>query len=91
MSGFECPQCHAMHDIFGRGGARQRAEDLQLPFLGQVPINIQIRISGDDGKITSIFDNPQASSYLNKICYQLVKGMAQSAAAHPPMPSLPVL
>ena len=37
--------------IFGRGGARRRAEELGVPFLGEVPLNIYLRETGDEGKI----------------------------------------
>lgn len=40
MSGFVCPDCGKKYDIFGSGGARRRAEELDVPFLGEVPINI---------------------------------------------------
>ena len=36
-------------DIFGRGGARQAAEDLGLEFLGELPLDVRIREGGDDG------------------------------------------
>src|SRR5438094_773187 len=37
MSGFICPACGKRYDIFGSGGARQKAEELNVPFLGEVP------------------------------------------------------
>jgi len=43
MSGFVCEQCGKRYDIFGHGGARQKAEELSVPFLGEVPLNMQIR------------------------------------------------
>src|SRR6516162_2214961 len=36
--------------IFGRGGARRKAEQMGVPFLGEVPLNISLRETGDDGK-----------------------------------------
>jgi len=49
MSGFICPDCNKKYDIFGSGGARRKAEELKVPFLGEVPINISIRENGDAG------------------------------------------
>ena len=49
MSGFVCPGCDQRYDIFGSGGARASAEELGVPFLGEVPINIKIRDLGDAG------------------------------------------
>ena len=91
MSGFVCPECHTQHDIFGSGGARQRAEQLNVPFLGQVPINIGIRTRGDEGLIDAAFEDPSSGPYLERITYTLVKNMAASRAEKPPTPQLPVL
>ena len=37
--------------IFGRGGARRKAEQMGVPFLGEVPLNIFLRETGDEGKM----------------------------------------
>lgn len=91
MSGFVCPDCDKRHDVFGSGGARQRAEELSVPFLGEVPINIQIREHGDAGSTQANFDDPTVAPYLEKIIYQLVRHISDKATAAPPMPQLPVL
>lgn len=91
MSGFICPDCNKRYDIFGSGGAQQRAEELDIPFLGDVPINMQIRELGDAGRTSSSFDDPAVAPSLNAICHRLVTNLAQSAAANPPVPQLPVL
>jgi ATP-binding protein involved in chromosome partitioning len=49
MSYFVCPQCGARSDIFGHGGARQEAERLGVPFLGEVPLHMTIRETSDSG------------------------------------------
>jgi ATP-binding protein involved in chromosome partitioning len=49
MSYFLCPQCGARSDIFGHGGARHEAERLGVPFLGEVPLHLDIRESSDAG------------------------------------------
>jgi ATP-binding protein involved in chromosome partitioning len=91
MSGFVCPNCQERFDIFGSGGAHQRAQQLGIPFLGDVPINIGIRINGDAGKTDDNFADTASSSYLQMICYRLVKNLALAAAKDPPKPQLPVL
>ncbi|MCH2125093.1 MAG: Mrp/NBP35 family ATP-binding protein [Pirellulaceae bacterium] len=91
MSGFVCPDCEKRHDIFGSGGARSKAEELQVPFLGEVPINIQIRSEGDQGTLETVFDNPTLAPYLEQVAYSVVRDLARKAAATPPTPSLPVL
>lgn len=91
MSGFVCPGCGQRHDIFGRGGARRRAEELGVPFLGEVPIQLQIREYGDEGRTEANFADPAVGACLEGICYRLVKNLAELAAAAPPQPQLPVL
>jgi len=49
MSHFICPTCHAESDIFGKGGGERLAEEMNVPFLGRVPIYEPIRIGGDTG------------------------------------------
>jgi ATP-binding protein involved in chromosome partitioning len=49
MSYFVCPHCGERTDIFGHGGARAAAEDLGLEFLGEIPLDLRTRESGDVG------------------------------------------
>jgi len=91
MSGFLCPDCNKKYDIFGSGGARKKAEELNVPFLGEVPITMSIRENGDEGRTINNFDDPQVASYFDKIVYQLVKVLTDKAKNQPSMPSLPVL
>jgi ATP-binding protein involved in chromosome partitioning len=91
MSGFICPGCQQRHDIFGSGGAEREAAETGVSFLGEIPINMQIRVHGDAGTTLANYDDPIVAPYLERICYQLAKNLAVSAAEQPPMPSLPVL
>ena len=50
MSYFLCPDSGKRYDIFGSGGARAKAAELDVPFLGEVPIKIRIRERGDAGR-----------------------------------------
>jgi ATP-binding protein involved in chromosome partitioning len=60
MSGFDCPHCGQRSDIFGQGGAEKWAREREIPFLGAVPINLQLRINSDDGHLRDNFadENP---------------------------------
>lgn len=49
MSYFLCPECGTRSDIFGHGGARHEAERLGVPFLGEVPLHMDIRALSDAG------------------------------------------
>jgi ATP-binding protein involved in chromosome partitioning len=91
MSGFICPDCHKRYDIFGSGGARRRAEELSVPFLGDVPLNMQIRVHGDAGTTGGNFDDPLVAPYLEKIVAALVRSLAQSALVRQPTLQLPSL
>ncbi|MBN2810004.1 MAG: Mrp/NBP35 family ATP-binding protein [Deltaproteobacteria bacterium] len=50
MSGFNCPHCNQVIDLFKQGGGRKAAQDLKVPFLGAVPLDPQIVVQGDAGK-----------------------------------------
>lgn len=50
MSYFVCPKCGERSDIFGHGGAEHEAEKLELPFLGAVPLHMEIRSRSDAGQ-----------------------------------------
>ena len=49
MSYYVCPHCGARADIFGHAGAQQTAEKLGVPFLGEIPLHIDIRSNADNG------------------------------------------
>ncbi len=91
MSGFICPDCSKRYDIFGSGGARQYAEEAGIPFLGEIPINIQLRVRGDEGKALANFDDPQVGPYLDRIAWNLSKHLSTQALSKPLSVSLPVL
>ena len=91
MSVFVCPDTLKRYDIFGTGGARRTAQELEIPFLGEVPIQIPIREHGDAGTTAANFDDPAARPYLESICQRLVGNLAAAHAVRPPLPSLPVL
>lgn len=91
MSGFICPDCGKRYDIFGHGGAREKAEELSVPFLGEVPLNIQLREQSDVGHLGEALADPICSSAMDKIVFSLLNGMAIRAAAAPVGTALPVL
>jgi ATP-binding protein involved in chromosome partitioning len=91
MSYFICPSCNSRYDIFGSGGAKKRAAELDIPFLGEVPINISIRVHGDEGQTMRNFDDPVSAPFLESICFRLVKNLADQHRRQPPLPTLPVL
>ncbi|HYO24866.1 MAG TPA: Mrp/NBP35 family ATP-binding protein, partial [Lacipirellulaceae bacterium] len=91
MSYFLCPDNGKRYDIFGSGGARAKAEELQAPFLGEAPIQIPIRERGDAGETSGNLADPQSAPYFQRIAYNLVRTIVASRAAAPPLPTLAVL
>jgi hypothetical protein len=49
MSGFVCPHCGTLTEIFKSGGGESMADDMGVPFLGSIPIETQVAHSGDSG------------------------------------------
>jgi ATP-binding protein involved in chromosome partitioning len=91
MSGFLCPDNHKRYDIFGSGGARQMAEDAEIPFLGDIPITIDMRQRGDEGTTAENLADPMVAPYIDKIAYQVARRIADQARLAPAAPQLPVL
>jgi ATP-binding protein involved in chromosome partitioning len=91
MSFFVCPHCGAREDVFGAGGAKRRAAELQVPFLGEIPLLKDLRVLADEGRLAAALDHPPAKPYLEAICRALVGGLAAQRRASPRLPTLPVL
>jgi len=58
MSTFVCPHCGESSHIFGHGGAEEDARRLGVPFLGAIPLNMQIREMSDAGTPV-VFADPE--------------------------------
>ena len=50
MSILICPTCGARIDLFGSGGGKKQAEEMNVRFLGSLPISLEARKLGDEGK-----------------------------------------
>jgi ATP-binding protein involved in chromosome partitioning len=66
MSSFVCPQCGHREAIFKEGGGRRTAEQLGVPFLGEVPIDPAVVVSGDAGTpiVAARPDSPAAQAFV---------------------------
>jgi ATP-binding protein involved in chromosome partitioning len=64
MSYFVCGHCHERTEIFGHGGGAAMAETLGIPFLGEVPMDTEVRVSGDKGTpvVAAAPDSPPAKA-----------------------------
>jgi ATP-binding protein involved in chromosome partitioning len=77
MSYYVCPQCGHREEIFGFGGARQAAEKLGYPFLGEVPIDVNIRVKSDAGEPVAL---DEATAY-GKAFHQIARALAEQVSA----------
>jgi ATP-binding protein involved in chromosome partitioning len=91
MSFFICPDCSARHEIFGSGGAKRRAEELNVPFLGEVPIVTELRVQADAGRVGAAFEDATVRPYLDAICRNFVGNLATRHRLAPSLPKLSVL
>jgi ATP-binding protein involved in chromosome partitioning len=73
MSMFVCPDCGSQHRIFGQGGVAAEAQQLGVPLLGALPIDLGTRIAGDEGTPIAVGDGPMAQAYA-QIADRLIKG-----------------
>ena len=83
MSYFLCPSCGERADIFGTGGAETEAARLNLPFLGAIPLHMEIRETSDAGTpiVASQPDSAHAKIYhaiADKILAQLARGKREA-------------
>jgi ATP-binding protein involved in chromosome partitioning len=65
MSGFTCPNCGTEINILGAGGGRRMADDLNIPFLGRIPIDSKICEEADKGIpfVVGHMDSPAAKAF----------------------------
>ena len=62
MSGFVCPHCGQRTDIFLADGGRRMAEEMRVPFLGRIPLEPGVALSGDGGEpLTEAGASPEVS------------------------------
>lgn len=78
MSVFHCPKCNEATHIFGAGGARETAKNLDTEFLGEVPLHLSIRETSDEGKpiVATSPDSVEAQAFID-IAKKVVAGLAK--------------
>ncbi len=84
MASFCCPACNHVTPIFGHGGARLDAEKRGIPFLGEIPLDITIRQTSDDGR-PIVATDPEGvhSKHYIGIARQLWVSITTGATAKP--------
>ncbi len=74
MSGFVCPKCGEHTDIFQTGGGESMARDMGVPFLGSIPIDPQVTVSGDDGQpVVQAHPHSETSKAFGRIVRSLLE------------------
>lgn len=90
MSYFITPDTGQRVEIFGHGGARDAADDLEIDFLGEVPLATEVRAGGDDGQPIVAFDaeNSAALAFTEIATRVAVKAAASALLQAPTVPVL---
>ncbi len=76
MSAYICPQCGHEAHLFGHGGVRAEADKLGIPFLGELPLDLDTRLAGDAGAPIASQEGPMSDAYA-----QLAKGLIAGGMA----------
>ena len=76
MSTFICPNCGHEEHIFGHGGVRAEAAKLGLPFLGELPLSLDVRLAGDSGTPAAAGEGLTAEAYARIAAGLIAGGMA---------------
>tara|TARA_B100002003_G_scaffold238108_1_gene255975 strand:+ start:136 stop:1233 length:1098 start_codon:yes stop_codon:yes gene_type:complete len=78
MSVFVCPHCGQPSHIFGHDGAKAEAQRLGLPFLGEIPLHLDIRVSGDAGApiVATAPEAPQSRAFRDLAAKLIESGKA---------------
>jgi ATP-binding protein involved in chromosome partitioning len=63
MSTYVCPNCGHEAHLFGHGGVAAEAERLGLPFLGALPLDLEVRLAGDAGAPVATGEGAAAQGY----------------------------
>jgi ATP-binding protein involved in chromosome partitioning len=79
-------------DVFGRGGCRKVAEELKVPFLGEIPLQACIREYSDRGQVMQMLmdDNP-ARDALRVVCQNVAMQVFKELIKSPAGPVLEIL
>ncbi len=88
MSYFVCDGCGKRHDIFAHGGARAEAARQGVPFLGEIPLALEIRERSDAGQpvVVSAADGPHAKAY--RAAAEAIWQTLQAGSASRPAPRI---
>jgi len=89
MSYFLCPHCGGRTEVFSHAGAQREAEKLGVPFLGEVPLDIAIRVNSDEGRpvVAYLADSAHAGAFL-EIARRVAETLETGAPGAKPAPRI---
>ncbi|MEX0601892.1 MAG: iron-sulfur cluster carrier protein ApbC [Bacteroidota bacterium] len=92
MSYFVCSHCGQRENIFDSGGGKRTAEELGVPFLGEIPIYTGIRLGGDTG-VPVVVGEPDSehAKGIRAIARNLAAQISIQNVASPPLPKVEIL
>ncbi|WP_372800378.1 Mrp/NBP35 family ATP-binding protein [Paracoccus seriniphilus] len=73
MSSYVCPKCGHEAHLFGHGGVAEDARKMDLPFLGEIPLQLEIRLAGDEGRPVALGEGDVSDAYA-RLADRLIKG-----------------
>ncbi len=76
MSSYICPECGHEAHLFGHGGVAEEAKRIGVPFLGALPLHLDVRLAGDAGTPIAVGDSPEANAYAQLAARLVAGGMA---------------
>jgi ATP-binding protein involved in chromosome partitioning len=83
MSYYVCAHCGKREDIFGHGGARAASEKMGFVFLGEIPLNVNIRIQSDNGSPVALDENTSYGKAFRDAAQRLVEQVQVVGAQTP--------
>ena len=75
MSYFVAPDTGTRYDIFGKKGGQELAVRYQIPFLGEIPLDMEVRSASDEGRPPVAMGNDTQKSYYKTIAQELLKSL----------------
>jgi len=74
MNGFTCPKCGTTYNIFGEGAGRRIALEMNIPYLGSIPIDPRISECNDKGELFLLkYENAPAAKIILQIADEIMK------------------
>ena len=73
MSVYVCPNCGHEAHLFGHGGVGAEAAQRGLPYLGEIPLDLSVRLGGDSGQPVAAGEGPVADAYA-RLASRLIEG-----------------